>query len=298
MSILFDNKKIELNNYKVINKTSIIMSNKQNKGLKRNTIDKYYTKDTTVNLCIELIKQHITINDNDLIIEPSAGNGSFIEEIKTISSNYLFYDLEPQNEEIEKRDYLDYDETDIQSKYDNIHIIGNPPFGRQSSLAIKFIKKSCNFCDSVSFILPKSFKKESLKKTFPLNFHLIIETDLPERSFLVDGVEHDVPCVFQIWKKMEYNRNVSPKLEPSGFVFVEKIEDPDISFRRVGVNAGKIDTNIIKNIQSHYFIKFTNNKPLTENIHNLSKINYIFNNTVGPKSISKQELIKEFIKVL
>ena len=298
MSILLDNKKIELNNYKVINKTSIIMSNKQNKGLKRNTIDKYYTKDTTVNLCIELIKQHITINDNDLIIEPSAGNGSFIEEIKTISSNYLFYDLEPQNEEIEKRDYLDYDETDIQSKYDNIHIIGNPPFGRQSSLAIKFIKKSCNFCDSVSFILPKSFKKESLKKTFPLNFHLIIETDLPEGSFLVDGVEHDVPCVFQIWKKMEYNRNVSPKLEPSGFVFVEKIEDPDISFRRVGVNAGKIDTNIIKNIQSHYFIKFTNNKPLTENIHNLSKINYIFNNTVGPKSISKQELIKEFIKVL
>jgi hypothetical protein len=44
-----------------------------------------------------------------------------------------------------------------------IHIIGNPPFGRQSSTAIKFIKKSCLFCNSLSFILPKSFKKDSLK---------------------------------------------------------------------------------------------------------------------------------------
>jgi hypothetical protein len=275
------------------------MNDKQNKGLKRNTIDKYYTKKETVQICIELIKKNLNINDNDLIIEPSAGNGSFIEEIKSLTCNYLFYDLEPDNEEIQKQDFLEYDTTNIQTKYNNIHIIGNPPFGRQSSLAIKFIKKSCNFCDSVSFILPKSFKKESLKKKFPQNFHLMVETDLPEMSFLVDGKEHDVPCVFQIWQKMNHERVITKKLEPSGFEFVDKTENPDISFRRVGVNAGKIDTNVEdKSIQSHYFIKFTNNKRIKENINNVSKINYAFNNTVGPKSISKQELIKEFIKVL
>ena len=98
---------------------------------------------------------------------------------------------------------------------------------------------------------------------------------------------------------MEYNRDVFPKLEPTGFVFVNKMEDPDISFRRVGVNAGKIDTYITdKSIQSHYFIKFTNNKLLYNNVKNISTIKYSFNNTVGSKSISKQELIKEFIKVL
>jgi hypothetical protein len=123
--------------------------------------------------------------------------------------------------------------------------------------------------------------------------------DMPDKSFLVDCNEHDVPCVFQIWKKMDHNRIVCEKLEPSGFIFVEKTEDPDISFRRVGVNAGKIDMNVIdKSCQSHYFIKFTNSKPVTDNINNLLKIQYSFNNTVGPKSISKQELIKEFIKVL
>ena len=132
-----------------------------------------------------------------------------------------------------------------------------------------------------------------------MNFHLIFEIDLPNNSFLVEDVEHNVPCVFQIWKKKKYDRNACKKLEPVGFEFVDKINNPDISFRRVGVNAGRIDTNISeKSIQSHYFIKFTNNKPLADNINNLLQINYSFNNTVGPKSISKQELIKEFIKVL
>ena len=123
--------------------------------------------------------------------------------------------------------------------------------------------------------------------------------DLPDKSFLVDGVEHDVPCVFQIWEKKTYNRVAIEKLEPSNFVFVEKTDNPDISFRRVGVNAGTIDVNIDeKSSQSHYFIKFTNKKSLQENIQQLSKITYSFNNTVGPKSISKQELIKEFSMVI
>ena len=183
--------------------------------------------------------------------------------------------------------------------FGKIHVIGNPPFGRQSSLAIKFIKKSCEFCNSVSFILPKSFKKDSLKKTFPLKFHLIFEVDLPDKSFLVDGIEHNVPCIFQIWEKKSHSRFVAEKIEPLHFVFVEKSEDLDISFRRVGVNAGTIDINIDeKSVQSHYFIKFTNGKSTNDNIRQLSKITYEFNNTVGPKSISKQELIKEFNKVL
>jgi predicted RNA methylase len=275
------------------------MENKQTKGLNRNTIDKYYTKESVVELCLTLLQKYLNIGENDLCIEPSAGNGSFISGIKKIFNNYIFYDLEPENKEIIKQDYLLGNYNDFNSKFNNIHIIGNPPFGRQSSLAIKFIKKSCKFCNSVSFILPKSFKKDSLKKTFPQNFHLILEMDLPDKSFLVDGVEHDVPCVFQIWEKKSYNRVVLDKLEPANFIFVEKTDNPDISFRRVGVNAGTIDINSDKkSIQSHYFIKFTNKKQIQENLQHLSKIKFNFNNTVGPKSISKQELIKEFNMVI
>ena len=68
---------------------------------------------------------------------------------------------------------------------------------------------------------------------------------------------------------------VKEKIEPQGFFFVKKTENPDISFRRVGVNAGKIDVNSQeKSIQSHYFLKFKNNKSLQDNINVLSKISF------------------------
>ena len=276
------------------------MQTKQTKGLTRNTIDKYYTKNDVVDLCLNLVKTYIQINSNDLIIEPSAGSGSFIPGIKLLANNFRFIDLEPDNDEILKQDYLLYDYSSIQKTFCKIHIVGNPPFGRQSSLAMKFIKKSCEFGDTISFILPKSFKKDSLKKTFPLNFHLIFETDLPDKSFLVDGTEHNVPCIFQIWKKQTNKRSVSEKLEPVNFLFVKKTENPDISFRRVGVNAGHVDVIKIdeKSIQSHYFIKFTNGKSISQIMNKLSTITYDFNNTVGPKSISKQELISKFNPLL
>jgi predicted RNA methylase len=273
--------------------------NNQTKGLKRNTIDKYYTKQEVAKECIEIVKKYIQFNSDDIVIEPSSGSGVFIQYIKLLTSNSQFYDIKPEHPEIVLQDYLLFTikETEPLQK---IHVIGNPPFGRQSSIAIKFIKKSCEFASSISFILPKSFKKDSLKRAFPLQFHLIYESDIPFNSFLVNDIEHDVPCVFQIWTKKQTYREVSIKQEPQGFIFVKKTDEPkpDISFRRVGVNAGKIDINIEKSEQSHYFIRFTNNKAIEENIENISKIEYEFNNTVGQKSISKQELIKEFINVL
>lgn len=271
---------------------------KQQVGLKRNTIDKYYTNDKAVNYCFNLIKQYLDIDyENDMVIEPSAGNGAFINVIKQITKNNLFIDLEPENEEIKKQDYLNLD-TSFKLNYRKTHVIGNPPFGRQSSLAISFIKKSCEYCDSISFILPKSFKKDSLKKHFPLNFHLLLEDELPLNSFLVEGKEYNVPCVFQIWEKKSEQRVKKDKLEPINFMFVDKTEPHDISFRRVGVYAGKIETDTTdKSIQSHYFIKFTRkiNKELFAQLNN---IKFDTDNTVGPKSISKQELIEQFNQLL
>ena len=169
-------------------------------GLKRNTIDKFYTKTYVAMSCIEFIKKNIKITKNDLCIEPSAGNGSFNEYIKSLTDNYKFYDLEPEHPEIIKQDFLNLDVRDF-TEYKNIHIIGNPPFGRQSSLAIQFIKKCCKFAKSISFILPKSFKKNSLKKHFNVYYHLIFEYNIPDNSFLTENKSHNVPCVFQIWEK-------------------------------------------------------------------------------------------------
>ena len=119
--------------------------------------------------------------------------------------------------------------------------------------------------------------------------------EIQKYGFIVNNKEYDVPCIFQIWVKKIDIRNIPPKQTPLNFMFVKKEEGADISVRRVGVNAGKIDKNITdKSYQSHYFIKFE--YPITDELYNkLSCINFEDkNNTVGPKSISKPELIKEF----
>ena len=94
----------------------------QTKGLKRNSIDKYYTKSNVVNNCIDLIKTHLTITRNDLIIEPSAGNGAFIPSIKLLSNHHAFYDLEPENDNIIQQNFLDFDYNQIKKDYKKISL--------------------------------------------------------------------------------------------------------------------------------------------------------------------------------
>ena len=74
------------------------------------------------------------------------------------SEAWCLYGICPENKEIIKGDFLTLNVEPLVKSYQRIHVMGNPPFGRQSSLAIKFIKKSQQYCDSISFILPKSFK--------------------------------------------------------------------------------------------------------------------------------------------
>ena len=73
----------------------------------------------------------------------------------------------------------------------------------------------------------------------------------------MNGKDYNVPCIFQIWIKKEEKRTIITKKKSVCFDFVKKEDTPDLSIRRVGINAGRIDTVIDdKNIQSHNFIKF------------------------------------------
>ena len=280
-------------------------------GLQRNGNDTFFTKKEVAHTCIQLIREVLfsDIKPGDLLIEPSAGDGSFIEPIKSLSqdfkASYKFYDIDPKHEEVEQLDFLTFtiSEKILPNKEINIHFIGNPPFGRQSSLAKKFIKKCSDGKEkekvkSISFILPKSFKKESFQKTFPLGFHLVKEWNLPTNSFTVNGVDHDVPCVFQIWKREDYEREINDKEEPNNFIFVKKTEPHDISVRRLGINAGEVSKETAKkNPSSHYFLKFSS--PISSHdFQMLSSISFPRDNTVGPRSISKPELIREFNRIL
>jgi hypothetical protein len=266
----------------------------QDTGFSRNKIDKFYTSESTVQICINHFKEYVQTDSNDLIIEPSAGNGAFIQSIKEITSNYMFYDLQPEHNDIIQQDFLMLNPHYSDLIFNKIHLLGNPPFGHRCSTAIKFIKKASKFCDTISFILPRSFKKDYYKKSVPLNFHLILEIDLPLNSFLVNGETYNVPCVFQIWERRATHRYVE-KLKPIGFEFVKKNDNPHISFRRKGwKDIGLIEKQISHKESSSYYIRFTNGLSIDDNIKKLQYIQFDHNNVITSKSISKNELIAKF----
>ncbi|MHB2028556.1 MAG: hypothetical protein ACYCPT_07035 [Acidimicrobiales bacterium] len=258
----------------------------QDTGKGRDTIDKFYTNGATVELCAKLAQMHLHPARDQMIIEPAAGNGAFIPAIKKLTDQYKFYDIAPEHDEIVQQDFL-------QLKLNKqVIFIGNPPFGRQSSAAIKFIKHCCTCADAVAFILPSSFKKTSLQRHFPDRYHNVITVDVPKNAFLLNGEPYDVPCVFQIWVREAVSRAPIIIVKPLNFTFVAKNENPDAAFRRVGANAGAFYTKNIegRSEQSHYFLKFVNGDATK-----ILQTPLIFdtNNTVGPRSISKQELIQK-----
>jgi hypothetical protein len=271
------------------------------------TLNKFYTKEETIKICYNAIKKYLKIGKKDLIIEPSAGDGSFINIIKALSDNYIFYDIKPEHPDVIKANFLKTSiyTSDGLGPEDNerkVHIIGNPPFGYKSSTAIKFIKHSANIlkADSISFILPISFRKPSFQKSFPLNYHLISEIRLPTNSFTYFGESKKIKTVFQIWKRKNINRRRPSKLLPASWYTFVKKDDSDISIRRVGSNAGLAKLRTADdNINTHWFIKLNNISisNYQKILLKLNKIIYNRTNNVAAISISKQDIIRSYNKI-
>ena len=256
---------------------------------RKNTKEQFYTNANIAKSCIKCIIDTIPTSSEYLWIEPSAGNGAFLHNIPSTFEK-IGIDIDPMGDNIIKQDYLKW----IPPQNKNIIIFGNPPFGRQSSIAKSFIAKSCECAKIIAFILPKSFTKPSMFNAFNLKFHLVHSIELEKDSFVLNGSKYDVPCVFQIWQKMDVNRIVDEKILPDRFTYVKHDSEYDVAFRRVGGLAGKCylrHNGTEYSIQSHYFIKFDGS--LTSHKTDIiTQINtHIFpSNTVGPRSLSKQEV--------
>lgn len=250
----------------------------------KDMLDRFYTNPKIARECIEFLE---CITEFDCIIEPSAGDGSFSNQI----ANCFAYDIQPENEAIQQADWFLLNKEQFK-KYNNILVIGNPPFGQQNTLAINFFNEAARFANVIAFILPLSFKKRSVQNKLDINFHLIKEKNLNPNSFLLNNEKYSVPCVFQVWKRKDIKREVcKTKTTTSLFDFVDK-DNADFRIQRVGGNAGKASLDLNYSAQSNYFIK-NNTQYSNEELINIinqtvfPEIEY----TVGPKSLSKTELI-------
>ena len=247
-------------------------------------LDQFYTNLDVAKKCID----SIDISKYDRIFEPSAGNGSFLNQITHPHKRGI--DIEPRADNIEKLDFLKYThyvQAGLRNPPLKLLTIGNPPFGRQGSLAMKFIKHASSFSDTIAFILPRGFKKRSVYDRVPLNFWNVNEFDIPENSFTYNGKPFDVPCVWIQYDKRDELRTKEKKLIPTTFEFTTQ-ENANVSIRRVGVNAGRTFSHTDVSTPSHYFIKVDS---VDEFVNKVNKIKFSDGDTTGPRSISKNELI-------
>jgi hypothetical protein len=72
----------------------------------KDKLDKFYTKPFVSRLCVDAFTSTVVLQEQDLIVEPSAGNGSFIEPLKNLNCDKIFIDIAPDNEQITQSDFL------------------------------------------------------------------------------------------------------------------------------------------------------------------------------------------------
>ena len=234
--------------------------------------DKYYTDPKISKYCIDKTFEIIGKENINSIIEPSAGNGSFSNQLDCIA-----YDIIPDADNIIKQDFL---KLEINYEKDRL-IIGNPPFGTKMNLAQKFFKKAVSLGDYIAFILPISQLNNS---NTLFEFDLIYSEDLGITNFS----DRELHCVFNIYKRPENGLHNKPSniLEDIKIMreSTKGYSDFEFDLRMCywgNGSAGKILSNSDRKYAGEYKIKIYNEKLKEEIIKVLSnaewkkELNYI-----------------------
>lgn len=264
------------------------------------SLDQFYTNPEVAKKCFQEFKK-LKLPDNVVYIEPSAGTGSFFSLLPEKSRIGL--DLDPKFPGVVEKDFFTF--TYTKQDDETIVVIGNPPFGRVSSLAISFFNHSAKFTDYICFIVPRTFKRTSVINRLDSQFHLVSTTNLPEKGCFTPDIS--AKCCFQIWKKLDTHRikSVFPtSCEDFSFVkYGEKdslgqptvpiAESFDFAVKAFGSNCGEIFTENLGSLRpkSYYFIKSNIDTRVLINI--LKSLNYsISKDTVRQDSLGKADLVE------
>lgn len=186
-----------------------------------------------------------------VFMEPSAGKGAFL---RLLPPGSFAFDIDPQGPGIVEADFF---RVPLPRSGDLI-VIGNPPFGKNASLAIRFFNHAAKAASVIAFIVPLTFQKVSVQNRLDLRFHLLAETPVPKDSFMFEGKRKHVPATFQIWvrKPVIRQRIVLPKTH-ADFQFLNpaNAHEADFAMQRVGAAAGRVHHDLNAKPSAHYFLQ-------------------------------------------
>lgn len=261
-------------------------------------LDKFYTNPNIVDMCVNKLLTLYSWNDFDLVIEPSAGNGNFYFKIN--HPKKIGIDVSPDHPEIIKQDFFTFTPTHAKK----ILTIGNPPFGRVSSAAVKFFNHAAKWSNVIAFIIPKTFRKISIQNRLNLNFYLVLDKNIPNNPCSFTP-KMGVKCCFQIWKRKKIKRKKInlPTTHPDWDFLKLGANDEnnqptppknaDFAILAYGGQCGKIQINNLQKLRpkSWHWIKCNINKRIL--IERFEKLKYDnCKNTARQNSMGKSELVK------
>lgn len=254
------------------------------------SLDQFFTKPGVAEHCMRALRQHMcALPDDWLWIEPSAGGGVFYD---LMQHPKIGLDIASQRADISQADFLTWHPGQVRRK---IAVVGNPPFGKNASLARRFFDHAASFADIVAFIVPRTFEKPLFINRLDRHMHLVKNQVLDECAFEFEGLPYAVPTVFQIWEKRESLRPLAESVRTHhDFDFVTQ-SVADFAFQRVGARAGLVSVEgLAKSPQSHYFLRAK--KPRSTVFDRLRTIDWepIKRRTAGNPSIGKGELVAAY----
>lgn len=256
-------------------------------------LDQFYTNPVYASSFLEKFDKLVGLDSADVLLEPSAGSGSFYNLLDPAKRQGL--DLDPKCNGISQMNFFDW----CPPVDSVIYTIGNPPFGKNASLAVKFFNHSAVFSDAIAFVLPKTFRKASIVNRLHRGFHKIYDEDVPKNSFIFNQKEYDVWCCGQIWVKKHESRSLIPILSldivNKWFEVVSCYKNADFAVQRVGGGAGTIKTDNLSKYssQSHYMIKQHDRRVL--DVFKKIDFNGVKFNTAGNPSVSASEMVDLWI---
>ena len=213
-------------------------------------LDQFFTPEDKAKEYIAKVNGLYNLSTFDNIIEPSAGAGAFF---KNLPDTRIGLDLEPKCEGIAKGNFFDY-----RFPTGKNLVIGNPPYGKRGSLALKFINKCADYADVIAFILPRGFMRSALQNSIDTRMHLI-HHEMLDTFELPDGGTHKVKSVFQVWEKRSELREK----------IVEPTSHPD--FKLLHKHISWITPKELKDIKQEYPYAIGQNKMRIEDSSNISK---------------------------
>lgn len=166
-------------------------------------LDRFFTSHSTAAVCWNSLREYLKSDhaklDSYHFIDPGAGTGAFYDLMP--DGRRTGIDILPGNINFICQDYLSWQPPDWEQRY---VVMGNPPFGYRSWLALSFLNHSARFADYIGFILPMAFQSEGKgsPKHRVQGAELVHSNPLPPGSFTDDrGNVVKLNALWQIWRR-------------------------------------------------------------------------------------------------